>query len=631
MSQPIYIVYGRYSGEGQRGNSSVERQMDIEHYRQRADRLGLPFVEVAFFDDAKSGFKGDNLEAELGKIFADIRSGRTPPGSVIGTESHSRLGRLSANEALYQYLDILRLGIKLDIRGRTLRTWESIGGLSGVLVLMEDFIDMVIAHKHSADLQRTLRDTYRIKRNQVRSGNAVSTMKKGGPGQFIGRACPAWLTPLDAPIVIEGREYFYAIIEGIANAVRMIFDWADSGVGLVVIARRLNERNISPLGNHHRKNPDENKGWSAGAVHNLLRNIAVIGLWQPHTTTREILDDAGNVRKIRYDARVADGTPLRYYPPIITENQFERVGMKLAAKRIAGAVARGGRKGRGFGNIITKLCHCVECGGRVNKKTDTRRDYLLCENARRGVRKPDGSRVCTNTHGFTYQALERTLFALAETRNLIAVLTASHDQDNEPNRARLETLARLIQRKRENYYEYQIELDDLRGEERRAQRERMRELMHEIDGLQMEHDTLDAMIQQADRRSARDYAERIEAGVARLNSPDEIERENARFAFHALLSERASFGLTGKREMFVEFRNDRTRGIIGFNQEGVATRYGLFDLASDVPIPIDLTAHLTLVGMRIERIRDRLAKCQQKLAEIAADPNVTAALATLNQ
>src|SRR5512135_276679 len=98
MSQPVYIVYGRYSGEGQRGNSSVERQMDMEHYRRRADELGLPFVEVPYFDDAKSGFHGDNLEAELGKIFADIKSGALPPSSVIGTESHSRLGRLSSNE-----------------------------------------------------------------------------------------------------------------------------------------------------------------------------------------------------------------------------------------------------------------------------------------------------------------------------------------------------------------------------------------------------------------------------------------------------------------------------------------------------------------------------------------------------
>src|SRR3954467_2478562 len=170
MSQPIYIVYGRYSGEGQRGNSSVERQMDMDHYRRRADELSLSFVEVPYFDDAKSGFKGDNLEAELGRVFRDIKSGALPPGSVIGTESHSRLGRLSANEALFQYLDILRIGIGLGIKGRKLRTWDSIGGLSGVLVLIEDFIDMVIAHKHSADLQKIERDTNALKLRQVREG-----------------------------------------------------------------------------------------------------------------------------------------------------------------------------------------------------------------------------------------------------------------------------------------------------------------------------------------------------------------------------------------------------------------------------------------------------------------------------
>ena len=118
MSQPVYIVYGRYSGEGRRGNSSVERQMDMDHYRRRADELGLPFVEVPYFDDDKSGFKGDNLEAELGKIFRDIGSGVLRPGPVIGTGPHSRLGRLSANEALF---DILRIGIRLDIKGRALR------------------------------------------------------------------------------------------------------------------------------------------------------------------------------------------------------------------------------------------------------------------------------------------------------------------------------------------------------------------------------------------------------------------------------------------------------------------------------------------------------------------------------
>jgi hypothetical protein len=40
MNQPEYRVYGRFSGEGQRGNSSVERQMDMDRYRNQCFPYG---------------------------------------------------------------------------------------------------------------------------------------------------------------------------------------------------------------------------------------------------------------------------------------------------------------------------------------------------------------------------------------------------------------------------------------------------------------------------------------------------------------------------------------------------------------------------------------------------------------
>jgi hypothetical protein len=435
MTTPVYIYYGRYSGEGQRGNSSVERQIDanVEHYRNRAKEIGLPLVERPYFDDAKSGFHGDNLEAELGKIFADIKSGALPPGSVIGTESHSRLGRLSANDALYQYLDILRVGIKLDIEDRALRTWESIGGMTGVLVLMEDFLDMVLAHKHSADLQKTERDTNRIKRAQVRSGKQGGTMKKGGAGWFVGHRCPAWLIPLEHPVAIDGTPYMYGVNEDLARVIRMIFDWAEAGIGTVRIARRLNEHQprIEPFANHHRTNPAKKvKGWSSGMVGALLKNIAVIGLWQPRTTSR--LDENGN--KLRYNRKVNDGEPLPYYPPIITPGQFGRVRDGLRKRdRVedSKAVARGGRTGRGFGNIIRGLAICERCQGSVtlwsrsaapkspNKGGPMK--YLRCANARYKVVLPDGSR-CQNIHGYRYPAFESVLFDQLLSPKLIPVL-----------------------------------------------------------------------------------------------------------------------------------------------------------------------------------------------------------------
>lgn len=422
MSTPVYIVYGRYSGEGQRGNSSVERQMDIEHYRAQAAKFDLPFVEVPFFDDAKSGYHGDNLEAELGKIFADIRSGDLPPGSIIGTESHSRLGRLSANEALYQYLDILRIGVHLDIKGRTLRTWDSIGGLTGVLVLMEDFIDMVIAHKHSADLSKTERDTNDIKRKAIREGRRDGTMKKGGPGWFVGNRCPAWQTPLRNSIEIDGRLYMYQPNE-IADVVRTIFDSADQGLGTVVIARRLTEKQVSPLGNAHRKNSEKMlNSWSPGMVGALLKNRAVLGEWHPKTRTRE-----KDGKKLSYSARVADGDPiLHYYPPIIDRALFDRVQRGLEQRRGYDGKPKGGRTGSKFGNIILHLGSCDCCGGTLtlwsrsadpkNPRRGGPMKYLRCEVSRRKRTFPEGhklaGRKCPNKHGFQYPRFEELLFGL---------------------------------------------------------------------------------------------------------------------------------------------------------------------------------------------------------------------------
>jgi hypothetical protein len=75
MRKPRYRVYGRYPGPEQGKGSSEERQLDMEQHRQRAEELGAELVEIPYIDRGKSGFYGDNLEAELGRIKAEIESG----------------------------------------------------------------------------------------------------------------------------------------------------------------------------------------------------------------------------------------------------------------------------------------------------------------------------------------------------------------------------------------------------------------------------------------------------------------------------------------------------------------------------------------------------------------------------
>src|ERR1051325_8584130 len=59
-----------------------------------------------------------------------------------------------------------------------------------------------------------------------------------------------------------------------------------------------------------------------------------------------------------------------------------------------------------------------------------------------------------------------------------------------------------------------------------ASRARMRELLAEIAELQEDHDQLANALAAAERISGEDFNERVRAGIARINSPDEIERYN---------------------------------------------------------------------------------------------------------
>lgn len=589
--QPVYVVYGRHSSLPQDDGSSEERQLDMNYYRARAEHLALPLVEHPYYDRHKSGYHGDNLEAEFGRMKFDIENGDIPPGSVIGTESHSRLGRLSAQEALYQYLDLMHPehgGMRLDIKGRALRTWESIGGLSGVLVLMEDFIDMVIAHKHSADLADMERKTNAIKLRQVRAGVRAHTMKKGGPGWYVGDRCPGWLYPVTEPIVIDGREYMYAIDESIASVIRQIFYWADQdNIGSRTIAERLTATGFPPLGNKRRRPEKKTEGWTHGMVLGVVKNRAGIGEWQPFSRTR--LDEDGN--KLSYARKVIEGAVVEHYYPSLFPNDpgiFHRVRRALATRRghdgkrkgDGKPFAAGGRKGPDFGNLFTGLISCECCGGPVTKqsgphprKPGVKLRYLRSENYRNKRRNG-----CTTKFGFDYDRFERLFLGLfrEDLRPLLAALSARPEQDNEPSRALVSQIEASIAKKCEAHHVREVELDDLTGAERKASRERMRELLAEISDLDRDRDRLLNAIRDAERLGREDFDERVRTGIVRLNAADQTERRDARCRLNALLKERVEIVLHPNRTMTVGMRADRRIVAITFDRKQIIDA-GLLD------------------------------------------------------
>src|ERR1043166_1379756 len=183
-----YWIYGRHSDKGnQAKGSSRQRQTDLTKHRKRVAELSaeldseIELVEAPYYDAGKSGFHGDNLKAELGRMKDDIQAGRIKKGDIICIESHSRLGRLKPPKAIMQYLGFLRDGIRLDIKGK-LRSWRSINGEEGWQTLTDDLSDMFVAHKESLTKAKYARETNDLKRSKLREGIKESVMHGGTAG-----------------------------------------------------------------------------------------------------------------------------------------------------------------------------------------------------------------------------------------------------------------------------------------------------------------------------------------------------------------------------------------------------------------------------------------------------------------
>ena len=118
--------------------------------------------------------------------------------------------------------------------------------------------------------------------------------------------CPRWLR-----LVGRRNARHYQVIPDRAATLRRIFDEALT-FGGHVIAGRLRQDGIPPFG--------KNGHWTAANARAILRNRAVIGVFQPHTTVN--------------GKRQADGDPITgYFPAVVDEAVFARVQDALRQRR----------------------------------------------------------------------------------------------------------------------------------------------------------------------------------------------------------------------------------------------------------------------------------------------------------
>jgi hypothetical protein len=448
-----YHTYVRFSGDGQRDGSSVERQ--IQTRKDRAAKLGLPFVDRYYLDEARSGFYGEHLEGDFKRMTEAIERGDIRRGDVIGVDSQSRLGRLKLLEAVWQFINIVRRGILLDI-GETLISADDINGPDGFMVMLQAMNEMVVARKYSADIRRMGRATNDLKRAKLIAGQREGVMVRAGAGCFVGDRCHAWLRPRETP---SPDGYMYDVVPEIREELRPILHML-LDMGGPMVAQRANAMGIKPLSNYHNRKKKA-VAWTEGMIVSFAKDRAIIGEYHPGALADAKDEDGEEIwgKRVKVPATDSDGNelgPMPYYPPLFPEGDpdyglFWRVQEAIRQRSTNGR----GRKGEQFSNLITGIGRCDVCTGTLtlcnssgNSRVPTK--YLKCTNHKNKVILPEGhplaGQKCSNVRGFPYRQFEDLLFDLFQLLDmapLLALLIPVEHKDDLSGRRLAETEGKL--------------------------------------------------------------------------------------------------------------------------------------------------------------------------------------------
>lgn len=235
------------------------------------------------------------------------------------------------------FMDILRASVR--IATLTPEREYSKDSLNDIGAILEPLIIFVRAHEESKTKSERLGKAWQAKRSRL--GEEVLTAK-----------CPQWCR-------VKADRTGFEIIPDRADVVRMIFEWAASGLGVNAITRKLNE-SVTPVG--------RNDSWHRSYVLKILRNRAVLGEYQPHQ------GHAGPNRK------PVGKVVLNYYPAVVEEGLYYAVQNALKSRR-----TMGGRTGKSVANLFTGLLKDARDKAALNIIDKGEGRQLVSSKALRGV------------------------------------------------------------------------------------------------------------------------------------------------------------------------------------------------------------------------------------------------------
>ena len=354
MSPKCYS-YIRFSSPEQEKGDSLRRQLQLSIDYAKENGLVLD-DNLRMEDKGLSAYHGTHkAKGQLGHFLQLVEAGKIPKDSYLLVENLDRLSRQTPMEALVQFCNIIRAGIKIvTLCDRQEHDEQSIE--KEPYKLFGSLAVMIRAHEESQRKAERLRAAWSSKRNQIQS-------------KILTAKCPEWLK-------LNRDRTEFSVLEKRAEIVRRIYHMKLAGKGPRQIAIELNNNQTDWLPKSKRKSAKS--GWHSSYIQKILNTRAVIGEFQPLTHI------VRNGKKVREPA----GEPLpNYYPAVVPLELFHAVRQQAEKnKKLHGN--GGGRNGK-ISNLFGHIAVCGYCGSPMaylNKgKPPKGAEYLLCDSARRSL------------------------------------------------------------------------------------------------------------------------------------------------------------------------------------------------------------------------------------------------------
>ena len=491
----LAIPYKRFSSLAQAKGRSEGRQDDeTEAY---CARKNYKIIET-FVDRGFSAYTGENSDkGDLKAILDMTAAGKIKPGTHLVVEALDRITRQEMTAALSLFLNIVNLGLAIDttfddqIYTKERCDADPFSAMGAILVLMR-------GHNES-------------KTKSIRSKDSRNNDRKNAREHKIpvNSRCPAWLL-VDG---LRGEKRQFLNRKDRMEIVVRIFHAYDSGLGCISVAKLLNGNNIKSF---------ESKTWSASTVQRLLRNEAVIGVYQPQVY-------------IRKGKRVADGLGKieGYYPEIISPALFDRVQRTLDAKKNYGANRKnyGGGQKASVANLVSGIGWCANGhklayrdSGSSLRRDGTRRKssvYLRCRESLYGA--------CENRVGFPYDRFEKVLLSLVGVGMQKIIAAVVPETDVNELAQKVADLEATIARKRKAIELNSAELFDLpAGPVRDAMKGQLADAATQIEHQEAELEDARRTVRMTEHENTQGASDRVQAAMVKLNSDDQNERLAAR-------------------------------------------------------------------------------------------------------